>query len=309
MRILVTGAAGFIGSHVVDRLLYDGHQIDAIDNLISGDIKNLEHLRSNSNFDFHIGDVREYLDFRPGVVFNFACPASPASYQKDPIDTLTTSVIGAQRLIELAKRTKCTVVHASTSEVYGDPEVHPQPETYWGNVNPVGPRSCYDEGKRAAETLLTDAKRTFKLDTRIIRIFNTYGPRMQPDDGRVVSSFIVQALKQEPLTVYGNGQQTRSFCYVDDLLDGILKIAFHPTSFGPVNLGNPEEISIQTLANKIVELTDSQSIVAYQQLPEDDPKCRKPDISKAIKSVGFRPKVSLEEGLKHTISYFRKRLA
>jgi UDP-glucuronate decarboxylase len=309
MRILVTGAAGFLGSHLTDRLLQLGHEVIGIDNLISGSLDNLAHLDKEPKFEFALEDVREPIKHRVEMVFNFACPASPALYQRYPIPTFNTSVMGVQNLIDACQGRSCKIIQASTSEIYGSPLVHPQTEDYWGNVNPIGPRACYDEGKRAAETLLTDAKRTFKLDTRIIRIFNTYGPRMQPGDGRVVSSFIVQALKQEPLTVYGNGQQTRSFCYVDDLIDGILKIAFHPTSFGPVNLGNPEEISIKTLANKIVELTDSQSIVAYQQLPEDDPKCRKPDISKAIKSVGFGPKVSLEDGLKHTISYFRKRLA
>ena len=305
MIALVTGAAGFLGSHLTDRLLNEGYEVIGIDNLISGSLDNLAHLKNNKRFRFSVGDVRKSMNFKVGMVFNFACPASPVCYQKYPIPTFNTSVMGAQNLIKLARKSKCKIIQASTSEVYGDPLVHPQAENYWGNVNPVGPRACYDEGKRAAETFLTDAKRTFNIDARIIRIFNTYGSRMKPDDGRVVSSFITQALNNNPITIHGHGKQSRSFCYVDDLIDGIMRIAIMDQPTGPINLGNPQEITIKDLAVKIIQLTNSQSEIVYQQRPEDDPQTRCPDITKAMKTVGFVPKVSLDDGLLQTIGYFK----
>jgi UDP-glucuronate decarboxylase len=309
MKVLVTGAAGFLGSHLVDRLLQNGHEVSGLDNMVSGDLSNLEHLVDNSRFNFQMGDVRDPIRARFDIIFNFACPASPAAYQKHPLDTLTTSVMGAYNLMGFARTNKCIIVHASTSEVYGDPVVHPQPESYWGNVNPIGKRSCYDEGKRAAETLLTDAKRTLGVDARIVRIFNTYGPRMKENDGRAVSNFVTQALNNDPITIYGNGNQTRSFCYVDDLIGGVLKVADLKRLGGstPMNLGNPQETTVKKLAEKIVELTGSKSVLVYKQLPGDDPRRRKPDISKAIKTIGFRARVPLEEGLQKTIDYFRSR--
>ena len=304
MKVLVTGAAGFLGSHLVDRLLLDGLDVLGIDNLISGSLANLEHLKSNPKFIFKIGDVRKAITDHVDTVFNFACPASPMCYQKYPIPTLNTSVFGANNLINLSRQCGCKIVHASTSEIYGDPVVHPQREDYWGNVNPVGTRACYDVGKRAAETLFTDAGRTFGTDVRIIRIFNTYGPRMQPNDGRVVSNFIRQALQGTPITLYGSGAQTRSFCYVQDLIDGIIRISELSRLDGPINLGNPEEISIKQLAQHIVRLCQSRSEIVYFELPADDPSRRLPDISKAKELIGFNPQITLEEGLRRSIEYF-----
>lgn len=305
---LVTGAAGFIGSHLVDRLLDEGFEVVGLDNLMTGDLTNLSRAGRSPHFHFQAGDVRESLHVYAQYIFNFACPASPVHYQADPYATFTTSVLGALRLTEMARGKPCVLVHASTSEVYGDPTVHPQPESYWGNVNPVGDRSCYDEGKRAAETLLNDARRTWGLDARIIRIFNTYGPRMAFGDGRVISNFIVQALQHNSLTVYGEGQQTRSFCFVDDLVEGIVRMARGSRLDAPVNLGNPGEFTVLELAKAVIELTESKSEIAMRPLPADDPKQRKPDISRASALLGFEPKVPLREGLQRTISDFRERL-
>lgn len=305
---LVTGAAGFLGSHLVDRLLAEGFEVVGIDNLMTGDLANLARAGRDPHFHFQLGDVREPIHVYAELIFNFACPASPVHYQSDPYATLTTSVLGALRLIEMARGRKCTIVHASTSEVYGDPTVHPQPESYWGNVNPIGERSCYDEGKRCAETLLTDARRRWGVDARIVRIFNTYGPRMAFDDGRVVSNFIVQALRGKPLTIFGEGTQTRSFCYVDDLIDGIMAMIRPKEIDGPVNLGNPTEFTIRQLAEEVVSLVGGEASIVYMPLPADDPRQRKPDITRARTLLGFEPKVPLREGLKHTIEDFRNRL-
>jgi len=305
---LVTGAAGFLGSHLCDRLLAEGFEVVGLDNLMTGDLINLESAGRDPHFHFEIGDVREKLPVYAELVFNFACPASPIHYQHDPYATLTTSVLGAQRLIEMARGRTCTIVHASTSEVYGDPLVHPQPESYWGNVNPLGERSCYDEGKRCAETLLHDAYRRWRVDARIVRIFNTYGPRMAFDDGRVVSSFITQALMGQPLTVFGDGSQSRSFCYVDDLVEGLLRAAFVESFDSPVNLGNPGELTIADLASLVLELTGSSTPIAWRRLPQDDPKKRKPDITKARALLAFEPTVDIRDGLQRTIGNFRARL-
>jgi UDP-glucuronate decarboxylase len=307
-KILVTGAAGFLGSHLVDFLLKKHHTVIGIDSLLTGNLINLNSAISNPNFVFHIADVRNPLEINADVIFNLACPASPKHYQKNPFDTFTTSVLGVQRLIEYARNHKCTIIQASTSEIYGDPAVHPQTESYCGNVNPIGPRACYDEGKRGAETLLSDAKRVLGLDTRIIRIFNTYGPRMDFNDGRVVSNFVEQALLNKPITIYGSGKQTRSFCYVDDLIDGFYKIMQLNYLDGPINLGNPNETTIQNLAELIVKLSNSNSTINYESLPEDDPCKRKPDISKAIKLIKFNPQISLESGAIKTIQNFNLRL-
>jgi UDP-glucuronate decarboxylase len=305
---LVTGAAGFIGSHMVDRLLAEGFEVVGVDNLMTGDLTNLKQASRDPHFHFQAGDVREKLRVYAEVVFNFACPASPKHYQSDPYATFTSSVLGAMRLIELGRGRPCTIIHASTSEVYGDPSVHPQPESYWGNVNPIGERSCYDEGKRGAETLLNDARRMWGMDIRLVRIFNTYGPRMAFGDGRVVSSFIVQALEGASLTLHGDGRQTRSFCYVDDTVDGFLKLFLHGPIDGPVNLGNPHEVAVCDLAQLIAELVGSAVSVDYQSLPMDDPKQRCPDISRAATLLGFAPRVELREGLMRTIADFRSRL-
>jgi UDP-glucuronate decarboxylase len=272
-------------------------------------LTNLSNALVNPHFHFQLGDVREPMHAYAEIVFNFACPASPVHYQRDPYATFTTSVLGAQRLVEMARGRNCTIIHASTSEVYGDPNVHPQPESYWGHVNPIGPRACYDEGKRGAETLLVDAKRSWGIDTRIVRIFNTYGPRMAFNDGRVVSNFIMQALGNKPLTLFGAGTQSRSFCFVDDLIDGFLKVAALPSLDGPMNLGNPTEFTMQELAALVVELTETSSSIEYQPLPIDDPKQRRPDISRAQGLIGFEPSVPLREGLGRTIANFRERLA
>jgi UDP-glucuronate decarboxylase len=306
--VLVAGAAGFLGSHLTDRLLDEGYEVVGLDNLMTGDLANLSRASRDPHFHFQAGDVRDPLHVYAQMVFNFACPASPVHYQHDPHATFTTSVLGALRLIEMARGRKCTIVHASTSEVYGDPTVHPQPEAYWGNVNPVGERACYDEGKRGAETLLMDASRAWGLDVRIARIFNTYGPRMAFNDGRVVSNFIVQALEGRPLTLFGEGTQTRSFCYVDDLIEGFLRIARQSRLDGPMNLGNPAEFTVAELAALVLEVTGSPSKVEKKPLPADDPKQRRPDITKARELIHFEPQVSLRQGLERTVADFRERL-
>lgn len=307
--VLVTGAAGFVGSHLVDRLLAEGFEVVGIDSLMTGDLTNLSNAGRDPHFHFQLGDVREPMHAYAEIVFNLACPASPIHYQRDPYATFTTSVLGAQRLIDMARGRSCVIVHASTSEVYGDPEVHPQVESYWGNVNPIGPRACYDEGKRGAETLLVDAKRMWQVDTRIVRVFNTYGPRMAFDDGRVVSAFTSQALQGQPLTLFGDGSQTRSFCYVDDLVEGFLRVARLPGLDGPMNLGNPQEFTIKALAQEVLDLTQSASTIDYRPLPKDDPRRRQPDISKARQLIQFEPTTTLRDGLSKLIEDFRIRLA
>jgi len=301
---LVTGAAGFIGSHLVDRLLDEGFEVVGLDSLMTGDLANLSRASRDPHFHFQAGDVREPLHVHAELIFNFACPASPVHYQHDPYTTFTTSVVGAQRIIEMARGRRCVVVHASTSEVYGDPLVHPQPEQYWGNVNPIGPRGVYDEAKRFAEAMTMAYHRTHGVDTKIVRIFNTYGPRMRPNDGRVVPAFIKQALRGEPLTVFGDGRQTRSFCYVSDLIRGITALARSP-AHGPVNIGNPREMTVLEFASRIIELTGSRSRIEHHPLPEDDPKIRQPDIRLARELLGWGPEVALEDGLRETIGYFR----
>ena len=306
---LVTGAAGFVGSHLVDRLLAEGYEVVGLDNLMTGDLGNLDGAGRDPHFHIQLGDVREPMHVYAELIFNLACPASPVHYQSDPYATTTTSVLGAIRLMELSRGRRCTIVHASTSEVYGDPTVHPQEESYWGNVNPIGERACYDEGKRCAETLLMDARRRWSIDARIVRIFNTYGPRMAFDDGRVVSNFIAQALRGTPLTVFGDGKQTRSFCYVDDLVDGIVAMSRAPSVSGPINLGNPGEFTILELAREVAALVGTEVSLAEAPLPADDPRQRKPDIARAREILGFEPKVHLREGLGRTIEDFRGRLA
>lgn len=304
MRILVTGGAGFLGSHLCDRLLELGHEVLAVDNLYTGRKENIHHNLSNPNFEFIRHDVTIPLYVEVDGIFNFACPASPIHYQSDPVQTLKTSVHGAINMLGLAKRTGARILQASTSEVYGDPEVSPQQESYWGNVNPIGIRSCYDEGKRAAETLFTDYHRQHNLDIRIVRIFNTFGPRMRPDDGRVVSNFIVQALSNKPITIYGTGEQTRSFCYVDDLISGILTLFFDSEIYSPINMGNPSPIDMLQLAKEIIALTNSNSAIEFLELPQDDPVQREPDISLAKKNLNWEPKVDRMSGLAKTIEYF-----
>lgn len=307
-RILVTGGAGFIGSHLCRKLLKeDGHDIICVDNFFTGSKNNIIDLMDNHKFELIRHDVCFPLYLEVDQIYNLACPASPIHYQHNPVHTTKTSVHGAINMLGMAKRVKARILQASTSEVYGDPEVHPQPETYWGKVNPIGIRSCYDEGKRCAETLFMDYHRQHKLDIRIIRIFNTYGPNMHPNDGRVVSNFIVQALKNKPLTIYGDGRQTRSFQYVDDLVDGMVKMMNNNKKFiGPVNLGNPGEFTIKQLAEKILEMIpESKSKIVYKPLPQDDPRQRKPDIRLAKKMLKWKPKIKLEEGLIRTIDYFR----
>lgn len=306
---LVTGAAGFLGSHLVDRLLGEGYEVVGLDNLMTGDLTNLQEAGHDPHFHFQAGDVREPMHVYAEIIFNFACPASPVHYQHDPYATFTTSVMGAQRLIDMARGRACTIVHASTSEVYGDPNVHPQPENYWGHVNPIGERACYDEGKRGAETILNDARRCWGIDSRIVRIFNTYGPRMALGDGRVVSNFILQALHGESITVFGDGSQSRSFCYVDDLIEGFVRVSRLDRLEGPMNLGNPEEFSIVDLASLVVDLTGSRSRIERRSLPPDDPRQRRPDISRAEQLIGFRPQVSLRDGLARTIADFETRIA
>ncbi len=305
-RILITGGAGFIGSHLCERLLNDGNDVICLDNFFTGSKINIVHLLDHPYFELVRHDVTQSYYAEVDEIYNLACPASPIHYQYNPIKTVKTSVMGAINMLGLAKRIKAKILQASTSEVYGDPAVHPQPETYWGNVNPVGKRSCYDEGKRCAETLFTDYNIQNQVKIKILRIFNTYGPKMHPNDGRVVSNFIVQALKNQDITIYGNGSQTRSFQYVDDLIDGMIRMMKTPDEVtGPVNIGNPQEFTILELAEKIIELTDSRSKIVYETLPEDDPIQRKPDITLAHEVLnGWSPKVELEEGLKSTITYF-----
>jgi UDP-glucuronate decarboxylase len=304
-RILVTGGAGFLGSHLVDNLLAQGHEVLCVDNLFTGSKRNIEHLFAHPRFEFMRHDITFPLYLEVDEIYNLACPASPIHYQYDPVQTTKTSVHGAINMLGLAKRLKCRILQASTSEVYGDPAVHPQTEDYWGHVNPIGPRSCYDEGKRCAETLFFDYYRQHGLEIKVARIFNTYGPRMHPADGRVVSNFIVQALKGEPITLYGDGNQTRSFCYVDDLIDGLMRLMESPSGLtGPINLGNPIEFTIRELANLVLSETKSSSSIVMQPLPQDDPRQRQPDITLARERLAWSPKVPLSEGLKPTIAYF-----
>lgn len=304
-RILITGGAGFLGSHLIDRLLEQGHEVLCVDNLFTGTKRNIDHLHNHPHFEFMRHDVTFPLYLEVDEIYNLACPASPVHYQHDPVQTTKTSVHGAINVLGLAKRLKCKVFQASTSEVYGDPSVHPQPETYWGNVNPIGPRSCYDEGKRCAETLFFDYHRQYGLEIKVARIFNTYGPRMHPNDGRVVSNFIIQALQGQPITIYGDGQQTRSFCYVDDLVDGFMRMMDTGSDFpGPVNLGNPNEFMIKELAEEVLDLTGSKSQLVNKPLPQDDPRQRQPDISLARERLGWEPKTQLRAGLTKTIEYF-----
>ena len=304
-RILVTGGAGFIGSHLCEKLLDQGHEILCVDNCFTGNKANVYHLMDNPKFEFYRHDITFPLYVEIDEIYNLACPASPIHYQFDPVQTLKTSVHGAINMLGLAKRVKARILQASTSEIYGDPEIHPQPESYWGNVNPIGSRSCYDEGKRCAETLFFDYHRQYGMPIKIARIFNTYGPRMQPDDGRVVSNFILQALRGEPITIYGDGMQTRSFCYVDDLVDGLFKLMQCDSDFtGPVNLGNPVECSILALAEKVIAFTGAKSQIVFKPLPQDDPKRRRPDISLAKSMLQWKPEVGLDQGLQHTVNYF-----
>jgi len=309
-RILVTGGAGFIGSHLCDHLVASGAEVLCVDNFFTGQRRNIKHLLDCRNFEFLRHDITFPLFVEVDRVYNLACPASPISYQRAPVQTTKTSVMGAINMLGLAKRLHVPVLQASTSEVYGDPTQHPQTESYWGNVNPVGPRACYDEGKRCAETLFFDYRRQLELTIKIARIFNTYGPRLHAEDGRVVSNFILQALKNEDITLYGDGRQTRSFCYVDDLVAGLAALmATPPEVTGPVNLGNPEEITIATLAETIIRLTNSRSRIVFMPLPGDDPQQRRPDIAKARELLGWQPKVGLEDGLTRTIAYFDELLA
>ena len=302
---MVTGGAGFLGSHLCDRLIADGHDVLCVDNFFTGTKDNIAHLLDNPYFEVMRHDVTFPLYVEVDEIYNLACPASPIHYQHDPVQTTKTSVHGAINVLGLAKRTRAKVFQASTSEVYGDPRVHPQTEDYWGHVNPVGPRSCYDEGKRCAETLFFDYRRQHRMRIKVARIFNTYGPRMHPHDGRVVSNFIVQALRNQPITVYGDGSQTRSFCYVDDLIEGFVRLMDSPDDFtGPVNLGNPEEFTIRQLAEQVIELTGSSSELSYQALPGDDPTQRQPSIALAREQLGWGPSVALRDGLARTIPYF-----
>lgn len=306
-RVLVTGGAGFLGSHLCERLLQDGNDVICADNLYTGSKDNIRHLMANPYFEFIRHDVTEPLYVEVDQIYNLACPASPVHYQANPVKTTKTSVYGALNMLGLAKRVGARILQASTSEVYGDPEVHPQPETYRGCVNPIGIRSCYDEGKRVAETLFFDYKRMHHLEIKVMRIFNTYGPRMNPSDGRVVSNFIVQALKNQDITIYGDGSQTRSFCYVDDLIEGMVRLMASPADFtGPCNLGNPGEFSILQLAEKVIDITGSKSEIVYKPLPSDDPLQRKPVIDLVKEHLGWEPRIQLDEGLRKTIEYFKR---
>jgi len=309
-RILITGGAGFIGSHLSEKLLAEGNEVVCVDNFFTGSKANIAHLFGNPRFEVLRHDVTFPLYVEVDQIYNLACPASPVHYQHDPVQTTKTSVVGAINMLGLAKRLRIPILQASTSEVYGDPAVHPQTEEYWGNVNPIGPRSCYDEGKRAAETLFFDYRRQHDLSIKVIRIFNTYGPRMHPNDGRVVSNFIVQALRGEPITIYGDGSQTRSFCYVDDLVDGMVRLmgTEHEVT-GPINVGNPGEFTMLELAQAVLEITGSSSTIEHRPLPQDDPKQRQPDISRARSELGWQPTVALTEGLQSTVDYFRHVLA
>ena len=309
MRILVTGGAGFLGSHLCERLLHEGHEVLCLDNFFTGRKKNVQRFLKNPDFELLRHDITLPIFLEVDRIYHLACPASPIHYQYNAIKTIKANVIGTINMLGIARRVKGRILFASTSEVYGDPAMHPQKEDYWGNVNPIGIRSCYDEGKRVAETLMMDYHRQNHVDIKIMRIFNTYGPRMLADDGRVVSNFIVQALRGEDLTVYGKGAQTRSFCYVDDLIDGMVRLMNSENFTGPVNIGNPEEYTILELAKKIIAMTDSKSKIAYKPLPSDDPTQRKPDITLAGEKLGWKPMVSVDEGLKRTIEYFRKELS
>ncbi len=304
--ILVTGGAGFIGSHLCEELLHRGHEVLCLDNFFTGSKDNIRHLLHNKNFELIRHDVVHPIFLEVDEIYNLACPASPVHYQYNPVKTVKTNVMGTLNMLGLAKRVKAKILQASTSEVYGDPKVHPQVESYWGNVNPVGPRSCYDEGKRVAETLMMDYHRQNGVDIRIARIFNTYGPRMAVNDGRVISNFIIQALKNEPITVYGDGSQTRSFCYVSDLVTGLIRLMEHSDLTSPVNLGNPNEFTIIDLARIIISYTKSSSEIVYKPLPKDDPVRRRPDISLAQERLSWNPEVTIEEGLQKTIDYFRR---
>lgn len=309
LRTLVTGGAGFLGSHLCERLVDQGHDVICLDNFFTGSKSNVAHLLNKPNFELMRHDVTFPLYVEVDQIYNLACPASPVHYQHDPVQTTKTSVHGAINMLGLAKRTKARIFQASTSEVYGDPEVHPQPESYWGKVNPIGIRSCYDEGKRCAETLFFDYHRQHNLDIKVARIFNTYGPRMHPNDGRVVSNFIVQALRGQDITIYGDGQQTRSFCYVDDLIEGFVRLMNTEPGFtGPVNLGNPSEFTMLELAEKVLNLVGGKSKLTFMPLPADDPKQRQPNISLANEKLGWKPHVSLDEGLEKTMDYFAKLL-
>jgi UDP-glucuronate decarboxylase len=309
-RIMVTGGAGFLGSHLCDKLLEQGHDVLCVDNLFTGTKRNIDHLHSHPRFEFMRHDVTFPLYVEVDEIYNLACPASPIHYQHDPVATTKTSVHGAINMLGLAKRLKARIMQASTSEVYGDPEVHPQTESYWGHVNPIGIRSCYDEGKRCAETLFFDYHRQHRLEIKVARIFNTYGPRMHPNDGRVVSNFIMQALQNQPITVYGNGSQSRSFCYVDNMIDGFIRLMESPAGFtGPCNLGNPNEFTIRQLAEKVIAMTGSKSEIVEKPLPSDDPTQRQPNISLAREKLGWEPDIQLEQGLVQTIAYFQQLLA
>ncbi len=308
MRILVTGGAGFLGSHLCDRLLADGHEVVCIDNLFTGRKQNIAHLLAHERFEFVRHDIIDPFKFEVDQIYNLACPASPPHYQYNPIKTIKTSVMGAINCLGLAKRVKARAFQASTSEIYGDPLVHPQPESYWGNVNTIGKRSCYDEGKRCAETLFFDYHRENKVDIRVVRIFNTYGPRMHEADGRVVSNFIVQALRGDDITIYGDGTQTRSFCYVDDLIEGFIRFMTQTETVGPMNLGNPGEFTMLQLAELTIKLVGGKSKIVHKPLPSDDPKQRQPDITLAKRVLKWEPKVPLAEGLQRTIAYFRGRV-
>jgi UDP-glucuronate decarboxylase len=306
-RVLVSGGAGFLGSHLCEQLLARGDQVLCVDNFFTGTRRNIEHLLDQKSFELLRHDITHSLFVEVDEIFNLACPASPIHYKKDPVQTTKTSVIGAINMLGLAKRLKIKALQASTSEIYGDPAVHPQPESYWGSVNPIGPRSCYDEGKRCAETLFFDYWRQHRLPIKVVRIFNTYGPRTHPNDGRVVSNFVVQALLNKDITVFGDGSHTRSFCYVDDLIAGLMKMMDSPSDVtGPINLGNPGEFSILEIARTVLDLTGSRSKIVHRPLPEDDPKQRRPDISEADRVLGWRPTVPFKEGLKTTIAYFEK---
>lgn len=303
---LITGGAGFLGSHLCDRMIADGHDVLCVDNFYTGSKDNIRHLLGHKRFELLRHDVWLPLYVEVDRIYNLACPASPVHYQNDPSSTTKTSVLGAINMLGLAKRKRARILQASTSEVYGDPQVHPQREDYWGHVNPIGPRACYDEGKRCAETLFFDYHRQSAVDIRVVRIFNTYGPRMHPNDGRVVSNFIVQALRGDPITLYGDGQQTRSFCYVDDLIEGMVRMMNQTQEIGPMNLGNPAEFTIRELAELVLRLTESKSELVFRPLPADDPVRRQPDIAKARAALEWEPTVSLHDGLKETIAYFKK---
>ena len=308
-RILVTGGAGFLGSHLCDRLVTEGHEVICLDNFFSGSKRNIEHLLGEPSFELMRHDLVQPVFLEVDEIYNLACPASPIHYQHNPVKTVKTNVMGAINMLGLAKRVRAKILQASTSEIYGNPKVHPQKEDYWGNVNTIGPRSCYDEGKRCAETLFFDYYRQNNVNIRVVRIFNTYGPRMHPNDGRVISNFVVQALSNEDITVFGDGSQTRSFCYVDDLIEGLIRMMNGPDDFvGPVNLGNPGEFSVLTLAELVIKLTDSQSKMVFKSLPKDDPLQRQPNIALAKEQLDWEPIVDLQEGLMKTIEYFRKTL-